>query len=136
MFNIKNAQIGTKFIVGFLLLAVIATAVNILNITRFVKIKNMQQQLYSQNIEPVKALVNVTDSYQKMRIAARDMVIAKTTDELERANTARKDNFTRAIAALNSIAASNPNSRTNVEALKSAINQHNSSQDTIYYSGN
>ncbi|GFE59916.1 methyl-accepting chemotaxis protein [Geobacter sp. AOG2] len=128
----KNARVGTKLFAGFLFLAVIATAVNVVNALRLAHIKGMQQQLYAQDIKPMKELVDLTEAFQKMRVATRDVTIAQTPEARQKGSALRKESFRAANEALIAIAASSGESRAAADELRKSITRYNAILDTIY----
>ncbi|QEM67046.1 methyl-accepting chemotaxis protein [Geobacter sp. FeAm09] len=128
----KNARVGTKLFAGFLFLAVIATAVNVVNALRLSHIKGMQQQLYAQDIKPMKDLVDLTEAFQKMRVATRDVTIAQTPEAKQKGSALRRDSFKAANDALIAIAASSSEAKDAAEELRKSITQYNTLLDKIY----
>jgi methyl-accepting chemotaxis protein len=131
MFNYKNAKIRTKLLTGFMLLAAIATFVNAINAFQLAQIRDMQQRLFSQSIKPMEKLVALTEAFQKMRVASRDINLAKTPEAFEKGNSLRKENFRIVNESLTTIAAESPDSKTAVNNLRDSITHFNTILDTI-----
>jgi len=131
MFAFKNAKIRTKLLTGFMLLAAIATIVNAINAFQLAQIRGMQQRLYSQDIKPMEQLVTLTEAFQKMRVASRDVNLAKTPEALQNGIAMRKENFRIANESLTAIATNSPESRAELENLRITITRFNSMLDKI-----
>jgi methyl-accepting chemotaxis protein len=131
MFNYKNAKIRTKLLTGFMLLAAIATFVNAINAFQLAQIRDMQQRLFSQSIKPMEKLVALTEAFQKMRVASRDINLAKTPEAFEKGNSLRKESFRIVNESLTTIAAESPDSKTAVNNLRDSITHFNTILDTI-----
>lgn len=131
MFNYKNAKIRTKLLTGFMLLAAIATLINAINAFQLAQIRGMQQRLFSQNIKPMEKLVALTEAFQKMRVASRDINLAKTPEAFEKGNSMRKESFRIVNDSLTAIAANSPDSKTLVNNLKDSITHFNTILEKI-----
>ncbi|KAB0665164.1 methyl-accepting chemotaxis protein [Oryzomonas japonica] len=124
----SDLRIGTKLLTGFMFLAVIAAIVNGISSLRLAEIKRMQQELSTQDIKPMKDIVELTEAFQKMRVAIRDTSLAQTPEALAKANAAGKESFKAANEALTAIGASSEKSKAPAEAMKDLITR----VETIY----
>nr|WP_240732157.1 methyl-accepting chemotaxis protein [Geobacter sp. FeAm09] len=124
----SDLRIGTKLFTGFMFLAIIAAIVNGISSLRLAEIKRMQQELATQDIKPMKDMVNLVDAFEKMRVAARDIELAQTPEALAKANAEGKESFRIANESLTAIAASSEKSKAPAEAMRDLITK----VDAIY----
>ncbi len=83
---INNLKIRSKLILGFTVLVIITGLTGYLGIHNLSRISQKESFLFEDNITPMTKLAAATDSFQKIRVNARDMVLAADQGELEQAN--------------------------------------------------
>ena len=76
-------KIRTKLLTGFISVALIATIIGIVGITEIKKIDNADTALYQTVAIPLGQCVETSSLFQKLRIEARDIVLADDADELK-----------------------------------------------------
>jgi methyl-accepting chemotaxis protein len=78
---INNMRVGTKLIVGFLLVAAIAAAIGITGIIKIRQIDDADTKLYEKETMPLAELANMSVSFQRVRINLRDIIESKDDKE-------------------------------------------------------
>ncbi len=116
-----HLRIGTKLLGGFLLLAIIATTVNILNVVRLARIKDMQQKMQTLNIKPMKEVLELTEAFQKTRVNLRDVILAQTPEVLDKAMEQLKENNKVIDESMDVIDASSKAAKKAVQDTREAI---------------
>jgi len=76
----KNLKISSKLIVGFVIVALLSGVVGIVAIINTNNIIDRGNQLYQQNLIPLKPVAKIQNDFLKIRINLRDMALAKTTE--------------------------------------------------------
>jgi methyl-accepting chemotaxis protein len=79
----KRMKIRTKLLTGFISVALITTIIGIVGITEIKKIDNADTALYQTVAIPLGQCVETSSLFQKLRINARDIVLADDADELK-----------------------------------------------------
>lgn len=75
----KDFKVGTKIIVGFLIMAVVSGIIGAVGIVNIWKIDALDTKLYETMTEPTGELVTITDTYQQNRIKLRDIILTEDT---------------------------------------------------------
>jgi len=79
----KNMKIGTKMIVGYLIVALLAGAIGVLGIVNIQKIDEADTYLYEKMTVPLGELVLIAESFQRMRGNLKDILLSTTLAEIE-----------------------------------------------------
>ncbi|MGE5432135.1 MAG: methyl-accepting chemotaxis protein, partial [Syntrophomonadaceae bacterium] len=79
-----NLNLKTKLLLGFSMISVIAAVIGFEGISKIKKIDSQDTMMYEKMVIPVSQLQKMTDSFQKIRIYARDMIIADSPSEVSR----------------------------------------------------
>ena len=79
-----NLKIGTKLIVGFVLIAAIAAAVGWVGITEMQNIADDDTMLYEEAAVPLSQLQKISVAFQKERINLRDALNSNNKQEIEK----------------------------------------------------
>lgn len=80
---LTNLRLGTKLTGGFLFVSLIALIIGIFGYYEIHKIKAADTKLYRQIAEPLKQLADISTSFQRIRVNARDIIHADTEDREE-----------------------------------------------------
>jgi methyl-accepting chemotaxis protein len=129
MTALLQVRIGTKLLGGFLLLTMISIAISAVNSVRLAQIRDLQQNMYSMNIKPMKAVVDMTEAFQKTRVALRDLLLATTPEALDKAQTLSKDSNKAIDDALDSIDANSNTDKKEVQETRQSLAQYRAFQD-------
>ena len=81
---LKNMKLRTKLVVGFLLVAAIAAALGINGIIGIRQVAQADQTLYQRETAPLQGLSHLAVTFQKLRVALRDRLAAKTPDKKQK----------------------------------------------------
>ena len=81
-------NIGKKLVLGFLVVALVGAVIGTVGILNIWIIKSSQDQQYRDDTIPLADLIGVEESFQKLRIAARDMIYAADDEEVQKATEA------------------------------------------------
>jgi methyl-accepting chemotaxis protein len=73
-----NTKLGTKMIGGFIFIALIATAIGATSLINIRKMASADQKLYDDSTVPLPELSRIAVSFQRMRIASRDFIVAES----------------------------------------------------------
>ncbi|MGE5351084.1 MAG: methyl-accepting chemotaxis protein [Acidobacteriota bacterium] len=79
-----NLNLKSKLLLGFSLISLNATIMGLVGISKIEKINSQDTKMYEKMVIPVSELQKITDSFQKIRINARDMVIANDPSEINK----------------------------------------------------
>ena len=90
LFN--NLKIGTKIISGFFMVAIIATIIGITGMINLNTISVKDTEMYERMTVPMSNLYNMTESFQKIRVDVRDIIIATNTKDMLDLETKLKEN--------------------------------------------
>lgn len=89
---LNNMKLGTKLIGGFIIVALICVAIGIFGVIKIKQLDDADTALYEQNTKPISSLTNLTASFQRIRIATRDI--------LEADDASAREEYVRAISSL------------------------------------
>ncbi len=81
---LNNIKIGVKLIVSFIFLAIISGVVGAVGIVNIRTIDDNDTKLYQNMTIPIEQLGQITDHFQKMRVAMRDMLLATNAQDMEK----------------------------------------------------
>jgi methyl-accepting chemotaxis protein len=87
MSTFNNLKIGTKLIVGFVLVAIIAGIVGVVGIVNLQQTSTKYQKMYEEFGIPVGDIARASIEFQQIRIGTRNIVLAETTAEREKIAT-------------------------------------------------
>lgn len=88
-----NRKIGTKIITGFLLVAVIAGVIGLVGINGISTIARLDDDMYHKMTSPLKNMVLITESFQRLRGNVKDIILAETSAEIDDYESRIKDRF-------------------------------------------
>lgn len=80
LFN--NLKIGAKILIGFFLVAIVATIIGILGIVNLNTISNKDTELYEKMTVPMANLYNMTEEFQKKRANIRDIILSTDAKDM------------------------------------------------------
>jgi methyl-accepting chemotaxis protein len=80
---LKNMKMRTKLIGGFLLVALIAGVIGVTGIRNLRRIAAADQYLYKKNTAPIPVLSHLEVNFQRLRVALRDDLEARTPEEIK-----------------------------------------------------
>lgn len=78
----KNMKIGTKMIVGYLIVALLAGAIGVLGIMNIQTIEKADTNLYEKMTVPLGELILVAESFQRQRGNVKDILLSETAAEI------------------------------------------------------
>ncbi|GAB6106544.1 methyl-accepting chemotaxis protein [Fusibacter bizertensis] len=79
----RNMKIGTKMILGFLIVAIIAGGIGVVGVINIQKISESDTYLYTNMTQPLGDMIMVAESFQRMRGNIKDLLLAKTDAEIK-----------------------------------------------------
>jgi methyl-accepting chemotaxis protein len=88
---LKNMKMRSKLIGGLSLIALIAGVIGTSGIVNIRKIANADQALYRDNMIPLPAYADLAVTFQKVRVALRDNLAAKTSEQHQKYETQIED---------------------------------------------
>ena len=77
----KNLKIGPKLIAGFVLVALIAGFIGVFSIYNLKQLDDADTMLYKNMTVPISDLLQITESFQRVRINVRDLTDADNDSE-------------------------------------------------------
>ncbi|ACV61533.1 methyl-accepting chemotaxis sensory transducer [Desulfofarcimen acetoxidans DSM 771] len=77
-----NMKVSAKLFVAFILVAIITGIVGMIGIVNIREINEKDTQLYKNMIVPIAELSQITNSFQRMRVSLRDIILAQTPDDI------------------------------------------------------
>lgn len=83
----RNLKIANKLMVGFILIALISLVVGVTAIINTNSIIKSGEQLYTENMLPLKPIAEVQSDFLKSRINLRDMILAKSDSDKAKFNS-------------------------------------------------
>lgn len=78
----RNLKIGTKMIIGFLIVALIAGGIGIVGVINIQNISESDTYLYTNMAKPLGDMIMVAESFQRMRGNLKDILLSKTDAEI------------------------------------------------------
>jgi methyl-accepting chemotaxis protein len=79
MFN--KLKIRAKLVLGFMLVALLATIIGLFAIQRIKKIDKSYTYMYEMATKPLAEMIKLTDAYQRLRVNIREMLIADNQEQ-------------------------------------------------------
>lgn len=79
----RNMKIGTKMIVGYLIVALLAGAVGVVGIININSISDADTHMYEKMTVPLGELILVAESFQRMRGNVKDIILAESAAEIQ-----------------------------------------------------
>ena len=76
----KNVKIRMKLLIGFISVAIIAAIIGIVGITQIKTIDVADSKMYENIVKPLGTCVNMSETFQRLRVNARDMMLAEDID--------------------------------------------------------
>jgi methyl-accepting chemotaxis protein len=80
----NNMKIGSKLILSFSVVALIAAMIGALSIVKLTAMKTSADSMYQVNTVPLGDLLDVSGYYQRMRVNIREIFIDKTAEERDK----------------------------------------------------
>ncbi len=80
-----NLKIGTKLLIGFILVAVIATVIGIQGITNLKKIDDSYSMAYENMTSPLGILAELSEKFQMIRVNIREAIMQQDPAKIEKA---------------------------------------------------
>ncbi|MBD3410485.1 MAG: HAMP domain-containing protein, partial [Ignavibacteriales bacterium] len=77
-----NMKIGSKLILSFFLVAVIAGLIGYTGLTSISEIETNGEEMYANMTVPIAQMAHVQNYFQKVRVNSRDILIAETPEEV------------------------------------------------------
>lgn len=77
----RNLKIGTKMILGFVIVAMIAGGIGVMGVINIKSISDKDTFLYEQMTVPLGQMIVITESFQRMRGNVKDMLLSSTAAE-------------------------------------------------------
>lgn len=78
----RNMKIGTKMILGFLIVAIIAGGIGIVGVINIQNISESDTYLYTNMTVPLGDMIMIAESFQRMRGNVKDVVLSTTDAEI------------------------------------------------------
>jgi methyl-accepting chemotaxis protein len=80
----KNKKISEKLIVGFILVAIFGSvSVGTAGVVNLVRIDNISNQIYNENLIPLTPLYNISTNFLKLQTEMRDIALGKEREVSE-----------------------------------------------------
>jgi methyl-accepting chemotaxis protein len=86
-----DMKIGTKLISGFILVALIAAVIGSIGIWGTKRIARESANMYDNSLVPITNLQQISTAFQRVRVNIRDLLNAKSPEEMEQYNQRIKD---------------------------------------------
>ena len=77
----KEMKIRTKLLTGFILVALIAAIIGTIGVMQVKKINAADKALYETCTVPLDLCVSLIESFQRLRVNARDIILADNAEE-------------------------------------------------------
>lgn len=77
-----NLKVGVKLIIGFILVAIIAGAIGTVGVINIQKIEKADTKLYEEMTYPLGEMIVFVESFQRLRVNAKDILLSNTDDEI------------------------------------------------------
>ncbi len=78
---LRNARLRTKLIGGFIAVAFISVVIGFMSALNIREVARADQALYENDTAPLPVLSHLAITFQKLRVASRDLLAAKTAAE-------------------------------------------------------
>lgn len=82
---LSNMRIHYKLIAAFVLVALVAGLVGGLGVFSLLRISRIDHEMYEQVTVPIERLAELSTAFQKIRVASRDIVLARNQQEINQA---------------------------------------------------
>ena len=79
----KNMKIGTKMILGYLIVALLAGGIGLLGVMNIWTIDEADTYLYEYMTVPLGEMVLIAESFQRMRGNVKDIILSESIEEIE-----------------------------------------------------
>jgi len=79
----NNRTIRTKIILGFLLVALVAGTIGAVGIYGITTIAKLDTEMYVKMTDPLGEMVHLTKTFQQIRNLSKDIVLTKTTSDID-----------------------------------------------------
>ena len=80
----KNLKVSLKLIISFLIVVVLTVVVGVVGIIGMTQIDNADTEMYEMQTAPMPSMAKILEAMQKMRVAAREYLVASMTDDPEK----------------------------------------------------
>src|SRR5215467_13109063 len=81
---LRDARLRTKLMLGFIAVALISVIIGFVSAVSLRELARADQVLYEQDTAPIPALSHLLVTFQKLRVASRDLLASRTTLEKEK----------------------------------------------------
>lgn len=81
---LQKMKIKTKLLAGFIVLALITGIVGIFGVQKIHQIDDANTMMYTNAVVPLSQLSELSQTFQRLRVNARDMVLAENLNEAEK----------------------------------------------------
>jgi methyl-accepting chemotaxis protein len=78
-----DLKIGTKLLAGFVFVAIIAAAIGYVGVTSLNTANDSDTVLYEKRTVPIVQMGKMSTLFQRVRVNTRDILLAKSSDEIE-----------------------------------------------------
>src|SRR5258708_156495 len=86
-----NLNIRMKLLLGFIFLAITTGIVGFVGVTSISKVSEDDANLYAKMTVPLGTLLEISVTFQKMRVNARDMILANSDSDRQKYIKQAKD---------------------------------------------
>jgi len=83
----SRRKLGTRLIVGYLVIVLVAVAVGAVGIFNLIKIETLNKEMHEKATVPLGQMVNVIDSFQRMRGNIKDVLLSSSSAEISQYET-------------------------------------------------
>ncbi len=80
----KSMKLSSKLSLGFALLTLVGAVIGIFGMIQIKTINDADTKLYKEMTVPLGELVLMVDNYQRMRVSLREVMLAKTTNDIQK----------------------------------------------------
>jgi len=77
-----DLKIGTKLILSFVVVSLIAASIGYIGIKNLNDMASKSEEMYANMTVPIQQLGNVTEAFQRVRVNSRDMLVATNHEEM------------------------------------------------------
>jgi methyl-accepting chemotaxis protein len=99
----SRRQLGTKLIMGFFIITLVAGVVGAVGVFNILKIESLYSEMHEKATVPLGQMVRLVDSFQRMRSNIKDVLMSTSQQEIqqyERLITVRSEEFDSSLALI------------------------------------
>lgn len=78
-----NMKIGAKLLLGFIIVSLLTGVIGVVGIWNIKSLSDSDSKLYSNMTVPISQLSGISTAFQRMRVNARDMIIASSDSDIQ-----------------------------------------------------